>query len=26
LLIVTVLVLFVAGTRIRRMEVRYGSD
>jgi hypothetical protein len=26
LLIVTALVLFVAGTRIRRMEVRYGSD
>src|SRR4051812_160694 len=26
LLIVTVLVLFAAGTRIRRMEVRYGSD
>jgi len=26
LLIVTVLVLFVAGTRIRRMEIRYGSD
>ena len=26
LLIVTALVLFAAGTRIRRMEVRYGSD
>lgn len=26
LLIVTALVLFLAGTRIRRMEVRYGSD
>ena len=26
LLVVTALVLFLAGTRIRRMEVRYGSD
>jgi hypothetical protein len=26
LLIVTALVLFLAGTRIRRMEIRYGSD
>ncbi len=26
LIIVTVLVLFAAGTRIRKMEVRYGSD
>ena len=26
LLIVTALVLFVAGTRIRRMEIRYGSE
>jgi hypothetical protein len=26
LLIVTVLVLFLAGTRIRRMEIRYGSE
>jgi hypothetical protein len=26
LLIVTVLVLIVAGSRIRRMEIRYGSD
>jgi hypothetical protein len=26
LLIVTVLVLFVASRRIRRMEIRYGSD
>jgi len=26
LLIVTLLVLFVAGRRIRRMEIRYGSD
>ncbi|MFN2576989.1 MAG: hypothetical protein ABR607_04795 [Pyrinomonadaceae bacterium] len=26
LLIVTILVLFIAGTRIKRMEVRYGGD